>query len=132
MTFVAGLRSCGIVAPLVVDGSMNGTLFRAYVEQHLIHELRPHDILIMDNLSAHKVAGVREAVESRGAELVYLPPYSPDFNPVELAFAKLKSLLRTAAARTIEKLEQTIAGLIDTFTQTECMNYFRHCGYTLH
>ncbi len=130
-TFVAGLRVSGLISPLVVDGPMNGGVFLAYVEQHLARELRRNDIVIMDNLAAHKVKGVREAIAAVGAELIYLPPYSPDFNPIELVFSKLKSLLRAAAARTIDGLESTINQLLDRFQPTECLNYFRHCGYTL-
>jgi transposase len=100
-TFTAGLRHDGIAAPMVLDGPMNGEAFLAYVEQALVPELRPGDIVIMDNLPAHKVHGVRQAIEAVGASLRYLPPYSPDFNPIEMAFAKLKALLRAAAARTI-------------------------------
>jgi transposase len=100
-TFTAGLRYDGIAAPMVLDGPMNGEAFLAYVEQALVPELRPRDIVIMDNLPAHKVHGVRRAIEAAGASLRYLPPYSPDFNPIEMAFAKLKALLRAAAARTI-------------------------------
>jgi transposase len=130
-TFVGALRVGGITAPLVVDGPMNGQVFRAYVEQQLVATLRPGDTVIMDNLAAHKVAGVREAIEGVGAKLVYLPPYSPDLNPIELAFAKLKSMLRAAAARVVEQLETTIAHCLDRFTSTECRNYFRHCGYSV-
>jgi transposase len=129
-TFVGALRVGGITAPLVVDGPMNGTVFRAYVEQQLIAALRPGDTVIMDNLAAHKVAGVREAIEAAGARLVYLPPYSPDLNPIELAFAKLKALLRSAAARTVDQLEETIVRCLDKFTTNECSHYFRHCGYS--
>lgn len=110
---------------------MNGQVFRAYVEQQLITTLRPGDTVIMDNLAAHKVAGVREAIERVGASLVYLPPYSPDLNPIELAFAKLKSMLRSAAARVVDQLESTIAQCLDRFTSSECRNYFRHCGYSV-
>jgi transposase len=131
-TLVAGLRHDGITAPLVVDGPMNGDVFRAYVEQQLVVTLLPGDVVIMDNLASHKVAGVREAIESVGAELVYLPPYSPDFNPIEQVFAKLKALLRSAAIRTISQLEETIGQLLDCFTEKECRNYFRHCGYAIH
>lgn len=131
-TFVGGLRIGGFTAPLVVDGPMNGDVFRAYVQQHLVKTLQAGDIVIMDNLAAHKVVGVRDAIESVKARLVYLPPYSPDFNPIELAFAKLKSLLRREAARTVDALETTIGKLLDSFTHDECQNYFRHCGYTLH
>ena len=110
---------------------MNGQVFRAYVEQQLVTTLRPGDTVIMDNLAAHKVAGVREAIEGVGATLVYLPPYSPDLNPIELAFAKLKSMLRCAAARVVHQLENTIAECLDRFTSTECRNYFKHCGYSV-
>ena len=130
-TFVGALRVGGITAPLVVDGPMNGQVFRAYVEQQLVITLRPGDTVIMDNLAAHKVAGVREAIEGVGASLVYLPPYSPDLNPIELAFAKLKSMLRYAAARVVDQLEGTIAECLDRFTTSECRNYFRHCGYSV-
>ena len=129
-TFVGALRCTGITAPLVVDGPMNGDVFLAYVQQQLAPTLRPGDTVIMDNLSSHKRVGVREAIEAAGARLVYLPPYSPDLNPIELAFAKLKALLRKAAARTVEDLESAIADLLDQFTPQECWAYFRHCGYS--
>ena len=128
-TFVGALRATGMTAPLVVDGPMNGEVFLAYVRQHLAPSLRPGDIVIMDNLSSHKRAGVREAIEAVGARLEYLPPYSPDFNPIELAFAKLKTLLRKAAARTVQTLELTLGELLDEFTPQERLAYFRHCGY---
>jgi transposase len=107
-TFTGGLRCDGIAAPMVLDGPMNGDTFLAYVEQALVPELRPRDIVIMDNLPAHKVHGVRQAIEAAGASLRYLPLYSPDFNPIEMAFAKLKALLRAAAAPTIPDLWQAI------------------------
>jgi transposase len=129
-TFVGALRSTGITAPLVVDGAMNGDVFLAYVQQQLVPTLQRGDTVILDNLSSHKKAGVREAIEAVGASLVYLPPYSPDFNPIELAFAKLKSLLRRAATRTVEDLESTIGRLLDHFSPKECQAYFRHCGYS--
>lgn len=128
-TFVAGLRAGGLVAPLVIDGAINGELFLAYVQQHLAPALRPGDVLVLDNLGSHKVAGVRAAVERTGASILYLPPYSPDLNPIELAFSKLKRLLRRAAERTVEGLWQRIGRLLDRFTPAECRNYFRHCGY---
>ena len=128
-TFVAGLRSSGMVAPMVLDGPINGELFQAYVEQVLVPDLRPGDTVIMDNLGSHKAAAVRQAIEATGAALLYLPPYSPDFNPIEKAFAKLKAKLRKAAARTVETLWNTIAELIDTFTPNECANYFASAGY---
>ena len=128
-TFLAALRSTGLTAPLVIDGPVNGDIFLAYVEQHLVPTLKAGDIVIMDNLSSHKRAGVREAIESVGASLVYLPPYSPDFNPIELLFSKFKWLLRSVADRTIEALWQTCGKLLDEFSEPECRNYFRHCGY---
>lgn len=129
-TFVGALRSTGITAPLVVDGPMNGDLFLAYVQQQLLPTLQSGDVVILDNLASHKKAGVRDAIEAVPATLVYLPPYSPDFNPIELAFSKLKTLLRNAAARTVGELEATIARLLDKFTPCECRAYFRHCGYS--
>ncbi len=129
-TFVGALRTTGMTAPLVVDGPMNGDVFLAYVEQQLLKTLKPHDVVIMDNLSSHKRAGVKEAIESVGAQLAYLPPYSPDLNPIELAFSKLKTLLRKSAERTVERLWDRIGQLSDQYTPEECRNYFRHCGYT--
>lgn len=131
-TFLAALRVDGLIAPLVVDGAINGETFLAYVQQQLVPTLKANDIVIMDNLSSHKVKGVREAIEVAGADLVYLPPYSPDFNPIEQVFAKIKHLLRSAAERTIETLWRRIGQLLDCFPPEECRNYFRHCGYTAH
>ena len=131
-TFVAGLRTCGLTAPMVLDGAMNGGAFKAYVEQVLAPSLAPGDIVVMDNLSSHKVAGVRQAIKAAGAFLLYLPPYSPDLNPIELAFAKLKALLRKAAARSVEDLWRLIAKVLDDFTPQECSNFFRHAGYDRH
>ena len=128
-TFVGAMRASGFVAPLVVDGAINGATFRAYVEQFLAPALRPGDVVVMDNLSSHKVAGVRAAIESAGATLLYLPPYSPDLNPIEIAFAKLKAKLRRAAHRTRDALWHGIANLLDTFGPAECGNYLAHCGY---
>ena len=128
-TFVAALRHDGLTAPTVVDGAMNGPVFLAYVHQQLVPTLRPGDIVVMDNLSAHKVAGVREAIARAGATAVYLPPYSPDLNPIELAFSKLKWLARSAGERTIEGLWNFLGSVLDHFPSTECTNYFRHCGY---
>lgn len=128
-TFLAGLRCDRITAPLVLDGPMNGLTFKAYIEQFLVPTLSPGDIVIMDNLPAHKVMGVREAIEAVGAELRYLPPYSPDLNPIEMMFSKLKALLRKAAERTIEGLWDTIGELLKQFPPQECRNYFREAGY---
>ena len=129
-TFVGALRLTGMTAPMVLDRAMTGAWFLAYVEQVLAPTLAAGDIVIMDNLPAHKGAAVRRAIEATGAELRLLPPYSPDFNPIENAFAKLKALLRKAAARTVAALERAIADAIDTFTPTECANYFAAAGYT--
>ena len=128
-TFLAGLRSSGLTAPLVVDGAINGDIFRAYVEQQLAPTLSPGDIVILDNLASHKVTGVRDAIEACGASLVYLPPYSPDLNPIEQAFAKLKALLRKVAARTIPALWQALGDTLDRFTPQECANYLANAGY---
>ena len=128
-TFLAALRISGMTAPLVIDGAVNGEIFRAYVEQHLAPTLFQEDIVIMDNLSAHKVSGVREAIEAVGARLLYLPPYSPDFNPIENAFSKFKWGIKSAADRTVEALWNRCGMLAETFTSSECQNYYRHCGY---
>ena len=128
-TFIAGLCQAGVVAPLVLDSPMNGAAFRAYVEQMLAPTLRPGAVVIMDNLSAHKVDGVRQAIEAHGAELVCLPPHSPDLNPIEELFARLKALLRKAAARTVSSLWEAIGALLESFEPDECANYFRHAGY---
>ena len=128
-TFVAALRTNGLTAPLVIDGPINGEVFLAYVQQQLAPTLKPGDIVVLDNLSSHKRAGVREAIESVGATLLYLPPYSPDFNPIEQAFAKFKWLLKSAAERTVDSLWRTCGQLLDEFTPTECRNYIHHCGY---
>jgi transposase len=128
-TFVAGLTTRGMIAPFVLDGPINRDAFEAYVEKVLIPELRKGDIVIMDNLSSHKGACVGELIEAAGATVLYLPPYSPDFNPIEMAFAKLKALLRKAAERTVDTLWRTIASIIHTFTPSECRNYFAAAGY---
>ncbi len=128
-TFVAGLRLSGIVAPFVLDGAINRIAFETYVEKVLVPELKPGDIVVMDNLSSHKGPQVKAMIEAVGASLLYLPPYSPDFNPIENAFAKLKALLRKAAARTVQGLWAAIGRLIDTFTPAECANYFAAAGY---
>ncbi len=128
-TFVAGLRLTGMVAPLVLDGPMNRSVFLAYVSQVLAPDLKPGDVVVLDNLPAHKGGRVREAVEAAGATILYLPPYSPDFDPIENAFAKLKALLRKAAERTVDGLWAAIGRLIDLFTPQECANYFAAAGY---
>ena len=128
-TFVAGLRDTGIVAPLVLDGPTTGEVFRAYVEQLLVPTLHAGDVVVLDNLPAHKAKGVREAIRAVGAGLLYLPPYSPDLNPIEQMFAKLKTLLRKAAARSRDALWATIGDLLSSFSPAECRNYLANCGY---
>jgi transposase len=128
-TFIGAMRAEGFVAPLTVDGPINGLIFLGWVEQHLVPTLRPGDIVVMDNLSSHKVAGVREAIEAADAELRYLPPYSPDLNPIELAFSKFKKLLRDGAERTVDKLWDLCGRILGEYTEHECRNYFKHCGY---
>ena len=128
-TFVAALRWEGMTAPWVIDGAMNGDLFVAYVSKVLVPTLRPGDVVVMDNLSSHKRAEVRAALEGVGCTLLYLPPYSPDLNPIELAYAKLKALLRKARERTVAGLETFLGNAVDAFSPQECPNYFRHCGY---
>ena len=129
MTFVAALRQSEMTAPLVVDGAMNGPMFLAYIEQSLVPTLKRGDIVLMDNRPVHKIAGVEEAIEAVGAKLLYLPPYSPDLNPIEMAFSKLKALLRKAAERTIPSLVRRIARIVKSFSSIECRNFLRHAGY---
>ena len=128
-TFTAGLRLDGIAASMLLPGPMDGDAFRAYVEKVLVPELNPGDTVIMDNLPAHKVSGIREMIEAAQARLLYLPPYSPDLNPIEMAFSKLKALLRKAAARTSEELDDAIANAIEKYPADQCANYFKACGY---
>lgn len=128
-TFTAGLRLDGMVAPMVLDGPMDGNAFIAYIEQVLVPELNKGDIVIMDNLPSHKIKGVKLAIENAGAKLLYLPPYSPDFNPIEMAFSKLKAILRKAAARSIAELWEVIGKAISQFMPDECKNYFAAAGY---
>jgi transposase len=128
-TFTGALRLGGMTAPMVLDGPMNGAAFQAYVDQVLVPTLNRGDVVIMDNLPAHKGANVRRAIEAAGAALRYLPPYSPDFNPIENAFSKLKALLRKAAARTIDELWTAIGDALPCFTPQECANYFTATGY---
>lgn len=128
-TFVAGLRLTKMTAPMVLDGPINGRWFQAYVDQVLVPTLSEGDIVVMDNLGSHKGAGVRKAIEAAGATLLYLPPYSPDFNPIEQAFSKLKALLRKAAERTVDALWNRIGALLKEFPPTECANFFAAAGY---
>ena len=128
-TFTAGLSLNGLVAPMLLDGPMNGDAFLAYIRQVLVPELKNGMVVIMDNLRAHKVRDIRQAIEEAGARLLYLPPYSPDFNPIEMAFSKLKAALRKAAARTIPELWDVIADEIEKFNPEQCKNYFAAAGY---
>ena len=128
-TFVAGLRHDRLTAPMVADGPMDGALFLAYVREFLCPTLKPGDVVIADNLSSHKVAGVVVAIAAVGAKLVHLPPYSPDLNPIEKFFSKLKALLRKAAKRTVEELWTEVGDLLDTVSPEECRNYFHSSGY---
>lgn len=128
-TLVAGLRSTGLVAPLAIDGAMNGDLFVGYIRQHLAPLLNPGDIVILDNLPSHKRREARRAIEAVGAQLVFLPPYSPDLNPIEQAISKLKRLLRSAKQRTVDGLQTCFGQLLDHFSEHECRNYFQNTGY---
>jgi transposase len=128
-TFVAGLTIRGMIAPFVLDGPINRLAFETYVERVLAPELQHGDVVVMDNLSSHKGQKVRERIEAAGASLLYLPPYSPDFNPIENAFAKLKALLRKAAERTVDGLWTAIGRIVDLFIPDECRNYFTAAGY---
>jgi transposase len=129
VTFVGGLTLAGFIAPMMLDGPMDGKVFRAWCEQMLAPALRPGDVVIMDNLAAHKVAGISQVIAACGATLLYLPPYSPDLNPIENAFAKLKAHARKAATRTIQALETATADALQTFKPIECANFFAHAGY---
>jgi transposase len=129
-TFVAALRADGLVAPMVIDGAMNGDLFVAYAQQVLVPTLRAGDIVVMDNLASHKRVAAVRAIEAAGCCVVYLPPYSPDFNPIEQAFAKIKARLRAAELRTIDKVEAFFGTIHEAFPAQECGNYIRHAGYT--
>lgn len=128
-TFIAGLRNDAVTAPMVLDGAMNGKVFLAYIQRFLCPTLRKGDIVIADNLSSHKVLGVRQAIEAVGATIIYLPPYSPDLNPIEKFFSKLKTHLRRASMRTLESLWNYTGDLLYECTPTECNNYFVSCGY---
>lgn len=128
-TFVAGLRKSGIIAPLVLDGPMTGAAFRAYAEKFLAPSLEPGDVVVLDNLSAHKVAGIRQAIERVGASVLYLPPYSPDLNPIEQVFAKIKAILRKVAARTKDALWNAIRVALEQCDTDEFESYLRNCGY---
>ena len=129
LTFLAALRRDRIEAPILFDGPINGIKFRAYVENALVPTLHPGDVVIMDNLGSHKGRPVRTAIRKAGAHLIFLPPYSPDLNPIEMVFSKLKNGLRKAQARTAPRILEAISDLLPTFTSQECANYLRHAGY---
>ena len=129
VTFTGALRDTGMTAPIILDGPMNGTAFLAYVEQALVPTLSPGDIVVMDNLPAHKVDGVEKAIEQVGAQVLYLPPYSPDFNPIEMAFSKIKAHLKREAKRTIDSLFEAVGKVIGTISPDECKGYMREAGY---
>ena len=129
MTFLAALRCNRIDAPCVVDGPINGRIFLAWVVQFLIPTLRPGDVVVLDNLGSHKGVAVRRAIRAAGAHLLFLPPYSPDLNPIEQVFAKLKTLLRKADERSIAAVWHRIGSLLDAFSPQECSNYVRNAGY---
>lgn len=129
LTFIAGLRLSGLTAPWVLDGPMDGAAFRVYVRDVLAPTLKPGDVVVLDNLPSHKGAGVQEAIAARQAQVFYLPPYSPDLNPIEMAFAKLKALLRQEPARTVDTLIARIGNLLDCFRPEECANFFNAAGY---
>ena len=130
-TLIAALGIQGLRCSTVVDGAVNGDVFEAFVEQVLVHDLRPGDVVIMDNLSSHKRPRVRQLIEAAGARLVYLPAYSPDLNPIELIFAKIKQLLRSLACRTRETLWSAMQSILGRVTPSDAANCFKHCGYTL-
>jgi transposase len=129
ITCIAGLRHNRMTAPMVIDGAMNGPAFLGYIEQCLGPTLRRDDIVVMDNCRVHKVAGVKEAIEARGARLEYLPAYSPDLNPIELSFSKFKAFLRKFSERTVGALCRRVGAFVRTLSRAECRNYFRHAGY---
>ncbi len=130
-TIVAALRPHGLTAPAVFDGPIDNDSFRAYVEHVLVPTLRRGDVVVLDNLAVHKQPEVRAAIEAAGARIRFLPPYSPDFNPIEMAFAKLKAFLRAARPRTFDQVTALTAAALALFTPAECRNYVRHCGYRL-
>ena len=130
-TLIAALGVGGVRCSTLVDGAVNADVFEAFVEQVLVPELRPGDVVVLDNLSSHKRTRTRELVESAGADLLFLPPYSPDLNPIEMVFSKIKQRLRSLACRTVEKLWSSMQSVLDEVTATDAANCFRHCGYTL-
>lgn len=130
-TLIAALDAEGVRCSTVVDGAVNGDIFEAFIEQVLVPQLHPGDVVVMDNLSSHKRSRTHELIESAGAELVFLPPYSPDLNPIEMVFSKIKQVLRSLACRTKDQLWHAMQSVLDQITPTDATNCFRHCGYTL-
>lgn len=130
-TLIAALGIEGVRCSTLVDGAVNADVFEAFAEQVLVPALRPGDVVVLDNLSSHKRARTRELIEAAGAELVFLPPYSPDLNPIEMVFSKIKQRLRSLACRTVEKLWSSMQSVLDEVTASDATNCFRHCGYTL-
>ena len=128
-TMIAAIRTSGPFAQALVRGATDSDVFRCYVEHALVPQLTPGDVVILDNLQPHKAQGVREMIEAAGATLLYLPPYSPDFNPIENMWSKVKQHLRSAATRTVEALQQAVWSALDTITPSDCLGFFRHCGY---
>ena len=129
VTIAAGIGLRGLIAPLLMHGSMNGEIFDAYIEQFVVPELHEGDLVVLDNLSAHKLRSVRERIEAVGAQVIFLPPYSPDLNPIELAWSKVKAILRSLAARTYEDLEHAVVAALSAITAGDIAGWFRHCGY---
>jgi transposase len=131
MTMIGAMTVKGVLAAVTVDAATDGEIFRRFVSEALAPNLKPGDVVVMDNLQAHKASGVKEAIEAAGARVLYLPPYSPDFSPIEPMWSKVKQLLRSIAARTIEALREAVAAALAAITQSDCQGFFRHCGYTL-
>jgi transposase len=130
-TMISAIRTTGPCAAAVVTGATDSDVFLAYVQHVLVPELKPGDVVILDNLQPHKAKGVREMIEAAGAKLLYLPPYSPDFNPIENMWSKVKQHLRSAAARTFDALQEAVTAALETITPSDCAGYFRHCGYAI-
>jgi transposase len=130
-TMISAIRTTGPCAAAVVTGATDSDVFLAYVQHVLVPELKPGDVVILDNLQPHKAKGVREMIEAAGAKLLYLPPYSPDFNPIENMWSKVKQHLRSAAARTFDALQEAVTSALETITPSDCAGYFRHCGYAI-
>jgi transposase len=132
MTMIGAMTVRGVLTAVTVDAATDGEIFRQFVIDALVPRLRPGDVVVMDNLQAHKAAGIKEAIEAAGARVLYLPPYSPDFSPIEPMWSKVKQVLRSIAARTIEALREAVTVALASVTASDCQGFFRHCGYTLH